>query len=198
MAKTQFKTILIDPPWDEQGGGKSKRGADRHYPLLKTRDIVPTILGSGMFRPAVNSHLYLWATNNFLKDAMRVIEDLEFRYITCITWAKPKMGLGQYFRGQTEHLLFAVRGEKPGAALAMKQTWMAMHGRKNNLTTLVKAEVGAHSVKPEAAYELIEAASPPARLEMFARRGRQGWSTWGDEVQHEEAQSESVDSDPRP
>ena len=26
-----YKTIYIDPPWEENGGGKIKRGADRHY-----------------------------------------------------------------------------------------------------------------------------------------------------------------------
>lgn len=28
----KYKTIYMDPPWAEQGGGKIKRGADRHYP----------------------------------------------------------------------------------------------------------------------------------------------------------------------
>ena len=35
----KYKTIYADPPWREQGGGKIKRGADRHYPLMKTKDI---------------------------------------------------------------------------------------------------------------------------------------------------------------
>ena len=35
----KYQTILADPPWNEQGGGKIKRGADRHYPLMKTKDI---------------------------------------------------------------------------------------------------------------------------------------------------------------
>ena len=35
----KYKTIYLDPPWAEQGGGKIKRGADRHYPLMKTKDI---------------------------------------------------------------------------------------------------------------------------------------------------------------
>ena len=35
----KYKTILADPPWQEQGGGKIKRGADKHYPLMKTKDI---------------------------------------------------------------------------------------------------------------------------------------------------------------
>lgn len=30
----QYKTIYIDPPWPERGGGKIKRGADRHYALI--------------------------------------------------------------------------------------------------------------------------------------------------------------------
>ena len=29
----------MDPPWYETGGGKIKRGADRHYDLVKTPDL---------------------------------------------------------------------------------------------------------------------------------------------------------------
>jgi hypothetical protein len=29
----KYRTIYIDPPWPERGGGKIKRGADRHYSL---------------------------------------------------------------------------------------------------------------------------------------------------------------------
>jgi hypothetical protein len=38
VRKQRFKTILIDPPWPEKGAGKIKRGADRHYSLLKVAD----------------------------------------------------------------------------------------------------------------------------------------------------------------
>lgn len=34
-----IKTIYADLPWYEIGGGKIKRGADRHYSLMKTNDI---------------------------------------------------------------------------------------------------------------------------------------------------------------
>ena len=38
----KYKTIYADPPWYENGGGKrgGKRGANRHYPLMKTKDII--------------------------------------------------------------------------------------------------------------------------------------------------------------
>ena len=35
----QYKTIYIDPPWPERGGGKIKRGADRHYALMSIKEI---------------------------------------------------------------------------------------------------------------------------------------------------------------
>lgn len=36
----KYHTIYADPPWMERGGGKIKRGADRHYPLMSTKDIM--------------------------------------------------------------------------------------------------------------------------------------------------------------
>jgi N6-adenosine-specific RNA methylase IME4 len=177
-----FRTILIDPPWPESGGGRIKRGADRHYPLVKVRDIPGVILGSGVFSPADDAHLYLWATNNYLGDALAIIPQLGFRYVTCITWAKPgRPGLGQYFRGQTEHLLFAVRGDGMG----LRRSWTP----RRDLSTYVLADrprdvAGKiiHSAKPNESYELVEAASPPPRLEMFARRRRRSWTSWGNEL----------------
>ena len=35
----KYRTIYADPPWMERGGGKIKRGADKHYPLMSTKDI---------------------------------------------------------------------------------------------------------------------------------------------------------------
>ena len=109
----RYGTIFADPPWYEQGGGRVKRGADRHYPLMKTETIVA--MGDVVQQIAKpNSHLYLWATNNYLADALRVMEAWGFRYVTMVTWLKEgQPGLGQYFRGLTEHVLFGVRGQPP-------------------------------------------------------------------------------------
>jgi hypothetical protein len=38
-AMKHYRIICADPPWAERGGGKCKRGADRHYPLMSTRAI---------------------------------------------------------------------------------------------------------------------------------------------------------------
>lgn len=38
-----WKTVVMDPPWNERGGGKIKRGADRHYPVMKKEAILDVI-----------------------------------------------------------------------------------------------------------------------------------------------------------
>lgn len=43
---------------------------------------------------------------------------------------------------------------------------------------------GAHSAKPEAFMDMVEQVSPGPYLEMFSRRARLGWQTWGDEALH--------------
>lgn len=175
--RTKYKTILIDPPWPEKGGGKIKRGADRHYPLIKVPDMPRVICQSGVFLPDEDCHLYLWTTNTHLPSGLWLTETLGFRYITCVTWAKPRFGIGQYFRGQTEHLLFAIRGR--GLALCRS------HGAPRNISTLLQTtsiKKRRHSKKPDEAYELIEAMSPAPRVELFARDTRSGWSSWGNEI----------------
>lgn len=165
-----FHTLLIDPPWNERGGGAVyKRGADRHYALLKTADIPRVIQASPLYRPAVDAHLYLWVTNNFLRDGLWVLDALGFRYVTMLTWAKDRIGLGRYFRGQTEHVLFATRG-----------AYLAPLSRTQS--TLITAPRTRHSAKPTALYDLIEQVSPAPRVELFARAQRDGWYAWGDQL----------------
>jgi len=41
---------------------------------------------------------------------------------------------------------------------------------------------GKHSAKPEAFLDLVEQVSPGPYLELFARRQRLGWDTWGNEA----------------
>ncbi len=164
----RYKTILIDPPWYEKGAGKIKRGADRHYPLMKTNDIILTILESDVWIPDNDSHLYLWVTNNFLPDGLRVMEALKYRYITNLVWVKNRFGLGQYFRGQHELCLFGVRGK--------------LMTKTKKIPTVINASKTIHSRKPIELYDIIEIQSYPPYLEMFARNTRKGWDSWGNEI----------------
>ncbi len=168
---TKPATILMDPPWMERGGGKIKRGADRHYPLLRTQEMPAVIYGSGVFDPADSAHLYMWVTNNFLADGLWLMECLGFKYKTNVVWVKDRPGLGQYFRGRHELMLFGVRGKGYDARTDTKR-----------LTSVISAPRGEHSAKPLDAYHLIEARSHGPYLEMFAREPRLGWDSWGNDT----------------
>jgi len=174
-----IRTVMADPPWaSARGGGQSTRGAQRHYDLLGRREIVHAIQYDcpAWGRLAESAHLYLWTTNAALADgsAHFVSRRLGFEPKTLITWAKKTesgaddIGLGQYFRHCTEQVLFCRRGE-----------YMET-GAKH--TTLLEAETGAHSERPAKIYDIIEDSSPGAYLELFARRGRPGWNSWGDQL----------------
>lgn len=169
----RFSTIYADPPWGESGGGRIKRGADRHYPLMKTRDIAALPVSNLAHNDA---HLYLWVTNNFLPDGLRVMEAWGFRYVTAITWLKDgKPGLGQYFRGLTEHCMFGVRGKVPYR--------IKPNGHRAQGVTGFVAPRQEHSTKPEAMRSMIETVSPGPYLELFARKAAPGWHVWGNEVE---------------
>lgn len=173
----KFKTILLDPPWNERGGGKIKRGADKHYPVMKTPEIICTILQSTHWNEIdENAHMYLWVTNNFLEDGLFVMKSLGFRYVTNIVWIKDRIGLGQYARGKHEILLFGTRGEKH--TLVKKDN--------NSLTSVIEAKRNKHSKKPDESFEWIESRSYGPYLELFSRSKREGWVVWGNEINEEE------------
>lgn len=166
----KFRTIYADPPWPETGGGKIRRGADRHYKLMSVKQIIAL--------PVVEladtaAHLYLWTTNNYLEDAFDVVRAWGFTYKTMITWPKPKIGLGQYFRGMTEHCLFAVRGTLP---------YKVLGGKRQQGTTLLSVWRGEHSEKPSEMRRMIEKVSYGPRVELFAREKAKSWEVWGNGV----------------
>jgi N6-adenosine-specific RNA methylase IME4 len=178
--KSQYRTVCLDPPWFESGGGKIKRGADRHYELLKTKAMPKVIFDSGVFNVFDDAHMYMWATNNHLPDALWLIKELGFRYVTNVVWPKRRAGLGQYFRGKHELLLFAVRGRGKADEV--------MTSSKSLTTVLDIPEfprlplTRVHSRKPEESFALIEARSKGPYLEMFADPAlpvRPGWYPWG-------------------
>ena len=166
----KYKTVYADPPWNEAGGGKIKRGADRHYGLMTTKDIAALPIRD-LIHPD-GCHLYLWVTNNFLEDGLYVIKQWGFQYITLITWVKDKMGLGQYYRGITEHCIFAVTKNR----LPYKTE---NNKRCQGKTGFFEAKT-IHSRKPEQMRLMIEKVSYSPRIELFAREKKDSWDCWGD------------------
>ncbi|MGQ0572919.1 MAG: MT-A70 family methyltransferase [Pseudonocardia sp.] len=159
-----YRTILADPPWgvSTQRGG---RGAEQHYPLMTIEAIAALRVDRLV---ADDAHLWLWVTNAHWREQLAVMEAWGFSYRSCLTWIKPRLGLGNYLRNQTEHLLLGVRGKAP-IQFRGQGSWLY-------------APLQDHSHKPEEQYAVIERCSPGPYLELFARRKRSGWHAWGNEV----------------
>lgn len=120
---------------------------------------------------ADDAHLWLWVTNATLRDGYDVAEAWGFTVRSPLTWVKFRLGLSNYLRNSTEHLLFATRGKAP-VLNRSQPTW-------------INAPVTDHSHKPEEQFALIERVSPGPYLELFARRrpsSTAAWSVWGNEV----------------
>lgn len=167
-----YKTIYADPPWPERGGGKIKRGADRHYPLMSVKDIIALPVED--LTSEEGCHLYLWVTNNYGEDGYKVMRAWGFRPITKIDWFKDKIGLGQYFRGVTESCYFGVRGKLP---------YKIIDGKRQQGVTGFYAPRRKHSEKPEEMRQMIEKVSYGPRIELFARKAVPGWDSWGNELE---------------
>jgi hypothetical protein len=161
---------------------RGRRGAEGYYPTMTVGEIcdlyVPSLLnGSGRRRQgtlagyeiAEHAHLYLWTTNAFIEQAHQVCRAWGFQPRTILTWVKTQIGMGHYFRNNTEHVVFGVRGK-----LALKV--------KDQPTAFTAPRSKKHSEKPEAFYQIVERCSPGPYLELFARAERPNWTAWGFDV----------------
>lgn len=165
-AQGLFQTIVVDPPWDwgDEGDVNQFGRAKPEYHTMPISEI------EGMPINKIaddNCHLYLWVTNRSLPKAFRLIEAWGFRYITCLTWVKPSIGMGNYFRGSTEQVLFAVKGSQ---MLKRRDVGTHFEAKRGN----------GHSAKPDEFYSLVESCSYGPYIDVFGRKERDGWAVWGE------------------
>ena len=169
----KYQIIYADPPWLFEKGywDRSQSKPDSHYPCMKTKDICDLGISLRSYI-ADTSHLYLWTTSRHLMDgdAVEVCKAWGYEPMNIITWCKPQISLGYYFRNNSEHLIFAIRGKGLQTRDRTQGTWLIADRLK-------------HSQKPDIFYELIEKMSYEPRLELFARNKRDGWDCFGNEVE---------------
>lgn len=193
---TLYRTIVADPPWDHSDGtnvgpdtigfGKTRRpnpdGPVKQplpYPTMSL-DAIAALPVADLAAP--DAHLYLWTTNRYLNDAFDILDAWGFRFSSCQVWCKAITALpvGGAFRSNVEFFLFARRGSLPHRE-QIETRWFAWPRRRGAPVKAGQRRANFHSAKPEAFLDLVERVSPGPYLEMFARRNRLGWHTWGNE-----------------
>ena len=166
LGGVRFATIAIDPPWDWGDEGDADQ-LGRARPTYATMTLEQLIAYPVPQLADVDCHLYLWITNRSLPKGFALLDAWGFRYVTCLTWCKPSIGMGNYFRGSTEQILFGVKGSQ-----GLK--------RKDVGTWFDAPREGEHSSKPSTFYSLVESSSPGPYLEIFGRKQRDGWTVRGE------------------
>jgi N6-adenosine-specific RNA methylase IME4 len=163
-----YRVIVADVPWpyEVRDEDPSKRGV-RPYATRSIADIRATKASDIAHKDSI---LWLWSTNHHMREAFDLLDAWGFEPKTILTWAKDKMGMGDWLRLQTEHCIMAVRG-KPVVTLT-------------NQTTLLHAPGRGHSVKPTEFYDLVESLCPaPRYADLFSRyRHNDKWDCHGDEA----------------
>lgn len=185
MSIAGYRTIVVDPPWPQKGGGTLRGREGWHdaqgasLPMkyaTMTVDQIAALPVRALADPS-GCHLYLWTTSRFLRDAFDVLDAWGFRYSTTLTWAKAPMGggLGGAYGISTEFIVYGRRG-----ALAERErvrgTWFQWKRPYDERGKPM------HSAKPPEFYAMAERVNHAPRLELFARRARLGWDVWGDQA----------------
>lgn len=163
----QYPVIYADPPWSYEFSGSDNRDLDNQYPTMSLDAILAMPVDQLATPDCV---LFLWTTAPKLTEGLEVLARWGFTYKTCAVWDKKKIGMGYWFRQQSELLLVGTRGSIPPPE------------PPNRPSSLIRSSREKHSQKPEQVYRIIESMYPQLpRIELFARNRREGWSAFGNE-----------------
>ena len=183
----KYQIIYADPPWNYSStianGNKRNKIVNLkrvkisdNYSVMSTCDIrnlpIQRITGK-------DCALFIWTTDAFLEDCIKVIKDWGFKYKTvAFNWIKKeKSGIQTCYMApwtlkSSELCLLATKGS------------MNKFKVKNNVRQLVEAVRGKHSEKPNEVRErIVELFGDLPRIELFARQKTEGWDVWGNEVE---------------
>jgi site-specific DNA-methyltransferase (adenine-specific) len=174
----RYGVILADPPW-KYNQPECKGTALNHYSTMSLAELAQLSISQ---LAADNCILLLWSTWPKLDEmCLPLLKIWGFEYVTGFPWVKitsvalnlwnevqisVPYGVGYWARGTTELLLI---------------------GRRGNVSPPTNGFIGLlspnlyHSRKPDSIYEYAESLPGPY-LELFARRKRDGWDTWGNET----------------
>jgi N6-adenosine-specific RNA methylase IME4 len=172
------RVIVADPPWafNDKLPGK-KRGAEKHYKCMNVSEIMRMPL------PPIHNDavLFLWRVSSMVEEAYQVIRAWDFVPKSEIVWNKTSedgqkdaLGMGRIVRGSHETCIVAARGKY-------------IEPMSKSERTSFRAPRTEHSEKPEEFFRIVERLYPlelwpEAHVELFARRRRKGWISFGDEL----------------
>ena len=167
----KYQIIVIDPPWQIKKIIKRVRPNQvaMDYPTMTIEDIKK--LDIKELADNNNCICFLWTIDKYLYESKAILEGWGFKYHRTMSWDKTN-GLAMYgFNYQTEFILVGFIGKQDA------------YPKRKTIRTSFTAKSTFHSEKPQAFYDMLEVLPHTPRLDMFARKKREGWHVWGNEVE---------------
>lgn len=108
----KFEIIYADPPQafrNKRVGGSLKSGAEQQYDIMSDEEIINLSVKDIV---ADNAYIFLWCSGVRVAEGLhtKIMEAWGFRPVNIIVWDKKMIGMGSWFRNQTEYLVFGKRG----------------------------------------------------------------------------------------
>ena len=158
--------------YSEKGLGRS---AENHYPTMSLEDIKNLPINNLADKNCV---LFMWTTIPLLKDSFSVLDSWGFEYKSiAFVWIKLNKksdtlfwGMGHWTRSNAELCILATKGHPKRKSAKVHQ--------------VIMSHIQQHSKKPdEARQRIIELIGDLPRIELFAREKKDGWDSWGNEIE---------------
>jgi len=169
VPEKKYRCIIIDPPWEMEKIERDERpnqGKHLDYASMTLEDIEKLPIKKLAFEEGC--HIYLWTTHKHLPDAFDLFDSWGVKYQCLLTWVKPTGMTPFSWMYNTEHVLFGRIGSLQLQKLGIKLSF--------------EESSREHSRKPDVFYDIVRQASPEPRLDMFSRERREGYDSWGNEV----------------
>jgi N6-adenosine-specific RNA methylase IME4 len=183
LPSKKFRCIVADPPWeiDMEGGSDARtqvklgKWSDPRqdnskiraleYPQMTVEEITDLQIPAEK-----DAHLYIWTINKYIEATYVIARAWGFEPVCLLTWIKSPMGIGMggTYCSNTEFVLFCRKGNLRAKRKVDTRWWGWPRGK--------------HSAKPEQFQTIVESVSPGPYIELFARRKREGWTSWGNEI----------------
>lgn len=185
---------VVDYPWSFNDG-LGKRGAQAKYKVMAPAFEFEFVERLNM---AADSLLFMWRVSSQVRAAYDLVEAWGYEPHSELVWCKETktgkdhFGMGRIVRGSHESAIVATRGDFE-VEISHESCLIARRGKPTILSRSVRSRFGApvpcdehgkpiHSAKPDEFFALVEPLLDGPRIELFARKYREGWTCVGDEL----------------
>lgn len=181
----RFPVIVIDPPWKFITRSQKGQGRAPEYNLMTKQRLLDLPIQRVCAKDCV---LFMWTSGPYMDFAIQLGKHWGFRFSTIShTWVKPtRKTIGKFIPNIQDDVNWAVgtgyvTRANPEFVVCFK-IGQPKRQVKNVRHLIVRPRAKQHSAKPEILQDGIERLFVGPYLEIFARRFREPWFCFGDEL----------------